>query len=68
LDAAHVHNIDLAQSFMVGDRWRDMEAGHTAGCKTIFINYHYAEEQPKRYTYEASSLEEAVCFILSHRI
>ena len=25
--------IDLPQSFMVGDRWRDIEAGRAAGCR-----------------------------------
>jgi D-glycero-D-manno-heptose 1,7-bisphosphate phosphatase len=64
LEAARVHNIDLERSFMIGDRWRDIEAGHNAGCKTIFINYHYVEEGPKRYTYEASTLREAANFIL----
>jgi D-sedoheptulose 7-phosphate isomerase len=43
---ASKHNIDLATSFMVGDRWRDIEAGHRAGCKTIFIDHGYAERSP----------------------
>ncbi len=30
--------IDLAHSFMVGDRFTDIEAGRDAGCKTIYIN------------------------------
>ena len=29
--------IDLARSFMVGDRWRDVECGWNAGCRTVFI-------------------------------
>ncbi len=66
LDAACIHGIDLTQSFMIGDRWRDIEAGNTAGCKTIFINCHYAEEQPKRYTYEAATLREAANIILKN--
>lgn len=36
--AAKKWNIDLAESFMVGDRWKDIEAGKKAGCKTILIN------------------------------
>ena len=31
-------NIDLAESYVVGDRWRDIDAGYNAGCKTILIN------------------------------
>ena len=28
---------------MVGDRWKDIAAGHAAGLKTVFVDYHYAE-------------------------
>ncbi len=68
LEAARFHNIDLECSFMIGDRWRDMEAGHRAGCKTIFINRNYAERMPECYTYEASSLKDAVRIILHHKL
>jgi D-sedoheptulose 7-phosphate isomerase len=46
LEAARKHNIDLAASFMVGDRWRDIEAGYNAGCRTILIDYGYSEKPP----------------------
>jgi D-glycero-D-manno-heptose 1,7-bisphosphate phosphatase len=39
-------NIDLSQSFVVGDRWRDIEAGIAAGCRTVFLDYGYAERNP----------------------
>lgn len=39
-------NLDLTQSFLIGDRWRDIEAGNLAGCKTIFIDYGYSEREP----------------------
>jgi len=56
--------IDLAASYMVGDRWRDVEAGEAAGCRTIFIDYGYAERQPSRCDARVASLEEAAQFIL----
>jgi len=37
LKATKDHNIDLAQSWMIGDGITDIKAGQTAGCKTIFI-------------------------------
>ena len=46
LDAARERNIDLANSFLVGDRWRDIEAGHAAGCRSFFIDYRYDEKRP----------------------
>jgi D-glycero-D-manno-heptose 1,7-bisphosphate phosphatase len=64
LAAATKHNIDPAASYMVGDRWRDTEAGVRAGCKTIFIDYGYAERQPDKADYRASSLMEAAQIIL----
>ena len=42
-DAARRHNVDLKASFMVGDRWRDVEAGRAAGCTTIFVDRGYRE-------------------------
>lgn len=37
LQAAHDFNIDLMQSYMIGDSERDIEAGIAAGCEAIFI-------------------------------
>lgn len=64
LAAAREHDIDLAASFMVGDRWRDTEAGRAAGCRTIFINYDYDEKRPEQFDYTAKSLAEAADIIL----
>jgi D-glycero-D-manno-heptose 1,7-bisphosphate phosphatase len=36
--AAVEAEIVLARSFMVGDRWRDIDAGHRAGCRTLLVN------------------------------
>jgi len=65
LEASRQENIDLIHSFMIGDRWRDVEAGRRAGCQTIFIEYHYAEQQPLAPDYRVSSLSEAVSTILT---
>lgn len=64
LEAAQEYGIDLSKSFMVGDRWRDIEAGVAAGCKTIFINYRYAEKKPDAPDFIVSSLLEAKKIIL----
>jgi len=44
--AAEKYDIDLKSSWLIGDRWRDIEAGKRAGCKTVFVYYHYDETQP----------------------
>lgn len=64
LAAGREHGIDLKHSVMVGDRWRDVEAGQRAGCKTVFIDYGYAEKQPEFFDYKVQSLQEAADIIL----
>lgn len=65
IKASLKYNIDLSKSFMVGDRWRDIEAGQNAGCKTFFIDYQYKEKQPANPTYKVASLTEVVNIILN---
>jgi D-glycero-D-manno-heptose 1,7-bisphosphate phosphatase len=64
-DAARDAGLALSASFMVGDRWRDVEAGRRAGCTTIFIDRAYAERRPDRPDAVVQSLPEAVDWILS---
>lgn len=66
--SAVTHGIDLSSSYMVGDRWRDIEAGERAGCKTIFIDYGYDEKRPDKYDYRVHSLAEAARIILGKQI
>lgn len=65
VDAARAAGIDLSASFMVGDRWRDVEAGRRAGCTTIFIEHEYAERRPDEPDMIVRSLSEAADWILS---
>lgn len=64
LDAAKEWHIDLSQSYMVGDRWRDIGAGQAAGCKTLFIDYHYREKRPENPDWIVRDLAEAGRMIL----
>ncbi len=64
LEAAQEYDIDLSKSFMVGDRWRDVKAGVSAGCKTFFINYGYAEQKPENSDFIVPSLLVAKEIIL----
>ena len=68
LQASKKYEIDLARSFVIGDRWKDIAAGQAAGCKTIFLNYHYSEAQPSPPAdLTLKSLGEALPWIISHQ-
>jgi D-glycero-D-manno-heptose 1,7-bisphosphate phosphatase len=65
LKAAHECGIDLKNSFMVGDRATDVEAGLAVGCTTIFIDLDYAgEKRPESFSHRARSIAEAADIIL----
>lgn len=57
--AANALGINLCNSWMVGDRWRDIECGRAAGCKTILIDYGYNEQLLNEPDYRAKSLLDA---------
>jgi D-glycero-D-manno-heptose 1,7-bisphosphate phosphatase len=64
-NSASKWNFDLAQSYLIGDRWSDVQAGLKAGCTTIFIDRGYTKEQlPVEQAATVFSLGEAVSWIL----
>lgn len=68
LEAATKWQLDLGRSFMVGDRWRDIEAGRAAGCRTILIGSGYAERPATGFDRQVESLLEASRFILNQEV
>lgn len=64
LQAAKQYQVNLDDSFMIGDRWRDVEAGQRAGCKAIWLDYGYTEKKPEAPDFIATSLAESVDWIL----
>ena len=66
IDAAQRHGLQLDRSFMVGDRWRDIEAGQRAGCRCLFVDYGYAEQQPAGSFVRVPSLAAAAEWIIEN--
>jgi D-glycero-D-manno-heptose 1,7-bisphosphate phosphatase len=70
LAAADKMDIELSQSWMIGNSSRDIEAGSRAGCKTILINHssHYERPKPDQPSpdYKAVNIKEAVNIIKKH--
>ncbi len=57
------HNISLKKSYMIGDRWKDIKAGNVAGCKSIFIDYNYKEDNKEKADYTVNSLLKIIDII-----
>jgi D-glycero-D-manno-heptose 1,7-bisphosphate phosphatase len=69
LQAAAQYGLDLSACYLIGDRWRDIEAGQAAGCATIWIDRGYAEKGPSQPPgAHVKSCLEAIRWILTHRI
>ena len=64
LDAAARWDVDLAASVMIGDRWRDIEAGNSAGVRTIFIDHGYAEALRSAPDHVVAGLADAADLLL----
>ena len=65
LRAARELDINLTRSFMVGDRWRDIDCGAAAGCCTVFIDCGYDEPLRTAPDFRAASLLAAVPTLLA---
>ncbi len=65
LEAAKDWSIDLKKSYMVGDTWKDTDAGKAAGCQTIWVRHPgYAESEKVSADETVGSLHEAAELIL----
>jgi D-glycero-D-manno-heptose 1,7-bisphosphate phosphatase len=65
LDAAEALGLDLARSWMIGDRWRDVDCGRRAGLRTVFIDFGYDEELREKPDHVARSFSDAVGIVLA---
>ena len=65
LDAARQLDLDLERSVMVGDRWRDVEAGQAAGVPSVFVARGYTERSPERPDLVVDAFPEALDWIMS---
>jgi D-glycero-D-manno-heptose 1,7-bisphosphate phosphatase len=66
LHAAHELGLDLSRSWMIGDRWRDIDCGVAAGCRTIFLDRGYDESLQARPDFVAADFATAAGIVLAH--
>ena len=67
MQAANKYGVDFQQSYLIGDRWKDIEAGKKAGCKTIFLDYHYNELLLSKPDFKTTSMRKASGWIVSQK-
>lgn len=61
-DVAGSAGLDLSRSFLIGDSWRDIEAGQRAGCRTILLRRPYNQGVAADFVLE--NLSEATDLIV----
>lgn len=64
LEAAAEYDVNLAQSYFIGDKSADMECGRRAGTHTILVSTGYGKNQICEPEFRAKDLNEAVKIVL----
>ena len=65
LRAAAELKIDLGSSYVIGDRWRDVDCAHAAGCRAIFIQRSYEESLREMPDFTVTTFTDAVNTVLA---
>lgn len=66
IQAAEEWGIDLKNSFLIGDRWRDIEAANSVGVISILLDYDYDEKKVEPH-FKCTEFKNAVDFILKFK-
>jgi len=64
--AAEALHIDLSRSFLIGDRWRDIDCARAVGCRAVFIDRGYMEPLRGAPDWTVKTFTEAVEAVLGH--
>jgi len=67
IKAIKKNRINIKKSFMVGDRWSDIECATKVKCKAIFIDRNYNEKKPLKFYAKVKSFSQAARIILNEK-
>ncbi len=59
LQAAKIHDLDLAASFFIGDRLSDIECGLNAGCRAVLLTHEKSSRKENSDQEDALAREKA---------
>lgn len=65
LDAAVVLGLDLKRSWMIGDRWRDIDCGRRAGVRSVLIDLGYREQLKQAPDFVVKSIADAAAIVVA---
>ena len=65
IDAMHELRAESSDCVVVGDRWRDVEAGRRAGCRTVLVGDGYGEHFPSAPDMRVGDIWEAAVLLLT---
>ena len=68
LRSATAWEIDLRASYVIGDRWRDVNCAHAAGCRAVFLDRGYAEALREIPDFKVKTFTEAVDVVLREAV
>ncbi len=69
IDGARMMNATLSRAcVLVGDRWRDVDAGRAAGVTTVFLDHGYTESKAIAADYSAASFSDCVQWIIDRNL
>jgi D-glycero-D-manno-heptose 1,7-bisphosphate phosphatase len=66
LEAASAFSVELADSYMIGDRRDDIDLGMSAGVRPILVETGSQVDDHSGAVFVASSLMQAACYIVAH--
>ncbi|MCS6864131.1 MAG: HAD family hydrolase [Gemmataceae bacterium] len=67
LAAAAQWDVNLSEAFLIGDRWSDIAAAQAAGCRGVLIETPFSHAERCTPDHRASTITEAVDWILAHQ-
>src|SRR5205814_9572146 len=63
--AAEIMLIDLPNSYLIGDRWRDVDCARAAGCRATFLDRGYSETLRHLPAFTFATFHATICRLLT---